>query len=369
MPAEPPARVVLLGVVAVAGVVGQVDPADERQLAVDHDRLLVVAVERVLARVAVGLDPGVARRGSRAPRRPRCGWGERPGSGAPDHTSTRTSIRSASSASSTPIGVRGGRSRRARTTGARCQPVMWTKLLGLAPARAAIAGSALAPSIRTSSSQPSRGGGSPAANTPGRRGLEHALPAEPAQPAAVLERDRGLDPVADQRVEPVPPPRLSSVTRSPQSAAGYTSGTGRPGMIARPDGQLRPATRPAPARRRQARAGPGDHAGRERRSRGLGAGPRGLPAHRPGRRDRLHRAARGGQVDAAGRADQARARARADGRGAVDRPLLAVHQGRAAGRPDPADRAFPGPRRVHTLDGQPRRARRVSARRRCRRRC
>ena len=103
-----------------------------------------------------------------------------------------------------------------------------------------------------------------------------------------------------------------------------------------PMSQLRSATRPAPARRRQARPGPRDLAGRERRPRGLGAGPRGLSAHRPGRRDRLHRAARGGQVDAAGGADQARARARADGRGAVDRPLLAVHQGRAARRPDPA---------------------------------
>ncbi len=59
-----------------------------------------------------------------------------------------------------------------------------------------------------------------------------------------------------------------------------------------------------------------------------------------------------------GGADQARARARALGRGALHRPVLAVHQGRAARRPDPPHRPFPGPGRVHPLDGQPRRARR-----------
>ena len=83
----------------------------------------------------------------------------------------------------------------------------------------------------------------------------------------------------------------------------------------------------------------GDLAGRERRARGLGAGPRGLPEHRQCDRDRIHRRARGRQVDAARRADQARARARQDGRGAVDRPVVAVHPGRAARRPDPARRS------------------------------
>ena len=46
---------------AIAGLVGHVDAVDERDLVVDDDGLLVVAVDRVLARVAVGLDVGVAR--------------------------------------------------------------------------------------------------------------------------------------------------------------------------------------------------------------------------------------------------------------------------------------------------------------------
>ena len=65
-----------------------------------------------------------------------------------------------------------------------------------------------------------------------------------------------------------------------------------------------------------------------------------------------------GQVDADRRAHQGAARSRTDGRRAVDRPLLAVHPGRAARRSHPPDRALPRPGRVHPLDGQPRRARR-----------
>ena len=45
--------------------------------------------------------------------------------------------------------------------------------------------------------------------------------------------------------------------------------------------------------RRKAGAGAGDHADRVRRSGRLGAGPRGLPAHRQGPHRRLHRPARG----------------------------------------------------------------------------
>ncbi len=66
--------------------------------------------------------------------------------------------------------------------------------------------------------------------------------------------------------------------------------------------------RRAPARRRQARARARDLARRGRRPRGLGARARGLPAHRPRRRGRLHRAAGRGQVDADRRADRAPAR-------------------------------------------------------------
>ena len=43
---------------------------------------------------------------------------------------------------------------------------------------------------------------------------------------------------------------------------------------------------------------------------------------------------------------------------ALDRPVLALHARRAARRPHPPDRALPRPRRLHPLDGQPRRARR-----------
>jgi hypothetical protein len=51
---------VIAGVVAVASEVGHVDAADEGQLSVDHDRLLVVAVERVLARITFTADLGLA---------------------------------------------------------------------------------------------------------------------------------------------------------------------------------------------------------------------------------------------------------------------------------------------------------------------
>ena len=46
-------------------------------------------------------------------------------------------------------------------------------------------------------------------------------------------------------------------------------------------------------------------------------------------------------------------------RGALDRPVLAVHPRRAARRPHPPDRPLPRPGRLHPLDGQPRRARRA----------
>ena len=47
------------------------------------------------------------------------------------------------------------------------------------------------------------------------------------------------------------------------------------------------------------------------------------------------------------------------GRGALDRPVVAVPRRRAARRPHPADRALPRPRRLHPLDGDARRARRA----------
>ncbi len=56
VPAEPPACRVIARVPAVAGHVGHVDPPDECELAVDDQRLLVMAVERVLPRIRLALD-------------------------------------------------------------------------------------------------------------------------------------------------------------------------------------------------------------------------------------------------------------------------------------------------------------------------
>ena len=60
VPAEAPAGRMVGGVVAVAGVVGDVEASDERDFAVDDHGLLVVAVERVLARVGFAADAGAA---------------------------------------------------------------------------------------------------------------------------------------------------------------------------------------------------------------------------------------------------------------------------------------------------------------------
>ncbi len=77
------------------------------------------------------------------------------------------------------------------------------------------------------------------------------------------------------------------------------------------------------------------------------------------RRRRLHRPARRGQVDPDRRARRPPAQARSHGRGALDRPQLAVPRRRAARRSHPALRALPRPRRLHPLDGHARRARRA----------
>ena len=61
VPAQAPPGLVRARVEAVAGVVGEVDAVDEGQLSVDGDRLLVVAVEGVLARVHLAADARAAR--------------------------------------------------------------------------------------------------------------------------------------------------------------------------------------------------------------------------------------------------------------------------------------------------------------------
>ena len=70
VPAQAPAGRVPARVPAVAAEVGEVDAADEGDLVVDHDELLVVAVQEALARVDVPRGcrcRGRARRRRRAP--------------------------------------------------------------------------------------------------------------------------------------------------------------------------------------------------------------------------------------------------------------------------------------------------------------
>ena len=59
VPAEPAACRMSAGVEAVARLRREVDPADEGDAVVDHDRLLVVAVHRTLACVEAALDAGL----------------------------------------------------------------------------------------------------------------------------------------------------------------------------------------------------------------------------------------------------------------------------------------------------------------------
>src|SRR5215475_12425138 len=61
VPPEAPPRRMVGGVEAIAAVVADVDAADERDLAVDNDGLLVVAMERMLPRIGLAMDPGPAR--------------------------------------------------------------------------------------------------------------------------------------------------------------------------------------------------------------------------------------------------------------------------------------------------------------------
>ena len=60
VPADGGARGMVTGVEAVAGFGCQVDAADEGDAVVDHDRLLVVAMQRPFVRVERALDLGAA---------------------------------------------------------------------------------------------------------------------------------------------------------------------------------------------------------------------------------------------------------------------------------------------------------------------
>ena len=162
VPAELAPGRVAGGVEAVAGLVGQVDAVDERDLVVDDDRLLVVAVDRVLARVAVGLDLRVARQVldlglDLLARRVE----ERDRRAGPDHD-----------AHVDPLGQLGQqRADRQRVLAADQLEVRREVPAGQVDVRARAAqrlgdrGSAVAPSTSTSSAQPARGGGSPVAHS------------------------------------------------------------------------------------------------------------------------------------------------------------------------------------------------------------
>jgi hypothetical protein len=58
-------------VITITAEIRQIDPADKRELVIDHDELLVVAVHRALVRVQRRLDPRPAHEliASRAHRR------------------------------------------------------------------------------------------------------------------------------------------------------------------------------------------------------------------------------------------------------------------------------------------------------------
>ena len=124
-----------------------------------------------------------------------------------------------------------------------------------------------------------------------------------------------------------------------------------PGVDARIARRRRP-------RRRQAGARARDHARRERRPARVRRRPRPLPGHRPRLRRRRHRPAGRRQVVADQRARPARSRGRAERRRHLGRPVEPVHAGRAARRPDPAQRPLPRSRRLHPLDGHARPPRR-----------
>ena len=75
VPADGAACRMLAGVEAIAGLRREVDSADEGDAIIDHDRLLVVTVQRAFLRVEAALDPGLLGEGvahprDLAPRRP-----------------------------------------------------------------------------------------------------------------------------------------------------------------------------------------------------------------------------------------------------------------------------------------------------------
>ena len=167
---RPPRTWCARGVEAVARQRREVDPADERDLAVDDHELLVVAVHRPLARVQLAADARpvheLVARGSRTARARLEQRHRRAGPQQHAHVRRARRPRRAASRSGRALVVA-----RQPEAGVMCQPAMCTD--ERAPSIAsAIRGSASAPSMSTSSEQPSRGGGSPEHhNVPSAGGL------------------------------------------------------------------------------------------------------------------------------------------------------------------------------------------------------
>ena len=116
---------------------------------------------------------------------------------------------------------------------------------------------------------------------------------------------------------------LGAAAASPLAASPRCRPSSGPkaGVDARDAGRRRPLRRPA-------RACPGDHAGRERRSPGVRARPYPVPGDGTLLRRRDHRSARGRQVDPDQRADPPSPQRWADDRRHLRRPLEPVFEGR-----------------------------------------
>ena len=168
---------VALRVASVSGHGRQVDAADERQPAVDDDRLLVVAVQRALVRVELAADARPAQLVARSPHR------------APGWTEDRQRrARPQEHADVDPAGElreqvaddhrgRAGAHRRSPARGtirSRCTEVV------AAVNSSTMRPSAASPSIRISSRLPARGGGESAAHPPDSA-ISDALPSPPSR--------------------------------------------------------------------------------------------------------------------------------------------------------------------------------------------
>ena len=198
VPADAAARAVARRVVGVAAVDREVDPADVGDPVVDHDRLLVVAMGGARAASRSRTGSPCAASASGAPPRRRRASGRKTAIGAPFQSRTRTSIRSASRASSVRT-TSGSSSLLSCSSGERNQPVRWTCDVA-SPMSRAIRGRASDPSTRTSTLLPSRGGKVPCAQRVPRR-VERVLPARLPQPQPVPAADRPVDAPPDDVAE------------------------------------------------------------------------------------------------------------------------------------------------------------------------